>query len=58
VDDCLKRQTATATPAKPGGFPCVLKMGGAAGEAETVALRVVFDPRLKLEFRGSNRVHA
>src|SRR3712207_1474700 len=21
MDDCLKRQTATATPAKPGGFP-------------------------------------
>ena len=24
MDDCLKRQTAPATPAKPGGFPCVL----------------------------------
>src|SRR3712207_234468 len=25
MDDCLKRQTATATPAKPGGFPRGLK---------------------------------
>jgi len=25
VDDCLKRQTASATPAKPGGFPWVAK---------------------------------
>ena len=28
-------------------------MDGAAGEAERVALRVTFDPRLKLEFHGS-----
>jgi hypothetical protein len=28
-------------------------MDGAAGEAEGVALRVTFDPRLKLEFHGS-----
>ena len=28
-------------------------MGGAAGEEDTAALRVTFDPRLKLEFHGS-----
>ena len=28
-------------------------MGGAAGEAHGAALRVTFDPRLKLEFHGS-----
>jgi hypothetical protein len=28
-------------------------MGGVAGEAEEAALRVTFDPRLKLEFHGS-----
>ena len=28
-------------------------MGGVAGDAEEVALRVTFDPRLKLEFHGS-----
>src|SRR5215208_4904484 len=28
-------------------------MGGAAGEAHEAALRVAFDPRLKLEFHGS-----
>src|ERR687889_542686 len=30
-----------------------LKMDGAAGEEDTAALRVTFDPRLKLEFHGS-----
>ena len=25
MDDCLKRQTASVTPAKPGGFPWVAK---------------------------------
>src|SRR3712207_5832827 len=30
-----------------------LKMDGAAGEADGAALRVAFDPRLKLEFHGS-----
>ena len=30
-----------------------LEMDGAAGEADTAALRVMFDPRLKLEFHGS-----
>src|SRR5919112_5678234 len=30
-----------------------LKMDGAAGEEDTAALRVAFDPRLKLEFHGS-----
>src|SRR5215211_2579320 len=29
-------------------------MGGVAGEAERAALRVTFDPRLKLEFHGSS----
>src|SRR3954465_13776532 len=28
-------------------------MDGAAGEEDTAALRVTFDPRLKLEFHGS-----
>ena len=28
-------------------------MNGAAGEASDAALRVAFDPRLKLEFHGS-----
>src|SRR4029450_11788807 len=28
-------------------------MGGAAGKASDAALRVTFDPRLKLEFHGS-----
>src|SRR3954467_13539469 len=28
-------------------------MGGAAGEEDNTALRVTFDPRLKLEFHGS-----
>jgi hypothetical protein len=27
-------------------------MGGAAGEEDNAALRVTFDPRLKLEFHG------
>ena len=26
MDDCLKRQTSTATPAEPGGFPWGLKI--------------------------------
>ena len=30
-----------------------LEMDGAAGEENTAALRVTFDPRLKLEFHGS-----
>jgi hypothetical protein len=27
MDDCLKRQTSTATPAEPGGFPMGLNQG-------------------------------
>src|SRR3954468_9418669 len=46
------RQALTKKSRVPWGWSG-LEMDGAAGEEDTAALRVTFDPRLKLEFQGS-----